>query len=90
MNGSQSKAPTDVEAAGLEFGMVQQRAAEVAHPDQRGAPFAVDAKGSFDGGDEAGYIVAYATHAEFAKIGEVLCALGMRSRRMLQQAGRRR
>ena len=67
--------PHDVEAAGLEFGMVQQRAAEVAHPDQRGAPFAVNAKGSFDGGDEAGYVVPYATHTEFAKIGKVLAHL---------------
>ena len=49
--------------------------AEVAHPDQRGAPFAVNAKGSFDGGDEAGYVVPYATHTEFAKIGKVLAHL---------------
>lgn len=67
--------PHNVEAAGLEFGMMQQRAAEVAHPDQRGAPFTVNARGNFDGGDEADYVISCATHAGFVKIGEALAYL---------------
>ena len=64
-----------METARLEFAVMQQGAAKVAHADERGMPLPVNAERSLDGGNEAGDVVTHPTDAEFAEIGEVLAYL---------------
>lgn len=66
----------DIETAFLEVRVVQQGLAEIAHANESHAPFAIYIQGRSDGLNERGDIVAHATYAKFAKIGQILADLG--------------